>query len=108
MDIKIIYLTAKDSEEAKKIAHFLLEKKLVACVNILGNIESLYIWNGSLENSTETALLLKTTAKLENTVIESIKKMHSYECPCIMSFSPSGGSADFLTWIKAQCANAVE
>ena len=59
-DLRWLYVTTKDSSEAKKLAKVLLENKLIACANILPEMTSLYEWNGEIEESLESVLVLKT------------------------------------------------
>ena len=60
----LIYVTCVSKKEAKQIARNLIEHKLIACANIIGNIESIYSYNGEICNDNETLLLLKTKYNL--------------------------------------------
>ncbi|AGK60525.1 Uncharacterized protein involved in tolerance to divalent cations [Archaeoglobus sulfaticallidus PM70-1] len=93
-----IYVTAKDEEEAEKIATVLLEKRLVACVNMF-NIKSMYIWEGKIEKSPEVVMILKTKAEKFKEIRDEIKRIHSYEVPCICAISIEDGLREFLSWI---------
>ncbi|MGM0419165.1 MAG: divalent-cation tolerance protein CutA [Thermodesulfobacteriota bacterium] len=95
----VFYMTAENKEEAEKIAKELISKKLAACVNILGDINSFYEWEGKVENGTETAFIAKTSKEKSSEFIEFVKSIHSYETPCIISFKPETGNPDFLSWI---------
>jgi len=77
-----IYTACKGKEEAKKIAKYLLDKKLVACVNMFP-ITSMYSWGGKLAEEDEFVLLLKTKKENYSAVKEEIEKIHSYDVPCI-------------------------
>jgi periplasmic divalent cation tolerance protein len=98
MDIFMVYVTAKDEEEAKKISRHLLEKRLIACSNIFP-INSLYWWNGKIEDESETALIMKTQEKHKVEIIQVIKKIHSYDVPCIEFLPIKSGNPDYLDWI---------
>jgi len=102
MKHSFIYVTTKDIEEAKLIAKALVEEKLVACSNIIDKITSFYYWEGKLQQDQEAALFAKTTKSKLNKVIEKVKQLHSYSCPCIISAPIEGGNPDFLSWITAQ------
>ena len=77
-----IYLTCKDTKEAKKIAIHLLKKRLIACANIFP-VKSLYWWKGKLVKDAEVAMLIKAPDKNLNVIEREIKKIHSYTVPCI-------------------------
>ena len=86
--------------EAHTIAKRLVEEKLVACVNILSTVKSFYIWQGELQEDQEVVMIAKTTSARMPAVIDRVKALHSYECPCIVSLPTNDGNADFLEWVK--------
>jgi periplasmic divalent cation tolerance protein len=99
MEVNLIYITAKDKAEARKIGGELLESKLAACVNIIDNMNSMYVWQGKIQDDTEAILIAKTTEARVPQLIEKVKTLHSYDCPCILSIPVSGGNREFLDWI---------
>ena len=102
MEINFIYMTAGDTKEAKKIAGELVASKLAACVNILDNMNSVYIWQGELQEDSEVVLIAKTTRERVPQLVEKVKSLHSYDCPCIVSLPVLAGHQPFLEWIEAQ------
>ena len=96
----IIFITASSSEEAQKIATALVEEKLVACVNIIPQIKSIYWWEGKVCQDDEVMLISKTKQSLFTTLMDRVKAMHSYEVPEIISFPISEGSPEYLHWIE--------
>ena len=100
MNFQIIYITTTNLKEAEKIASYLLEKKLCACANIIDGMTSMFFWNGKVQKEKETLLLVKTRGELLEEIIKVVKKKHSYECPCIISFPIKDGNRDFLDWIE--------
>jgi len=94
-----VYITAKDFEEARKIARHLLEKKLIACANIFP-IRSMFWWEGKIEECVEFAIICKTKAEKFKELREEVKKIHSYSVPCICSFVIEEGLREFLEWIE--------
>ena len=98
MNLKLIYITAPDKLTARSIAKAIIEEKLAACANILGPIESFYIWENKLNQDKEVLLLAKTAKESE--LISRVKQLHPYECPCILSFDISNGEPEFLKWIS--------
>jgi periplasmic divalent cation tolerance protein len=104
MKVNLIYITVKDKAEARKIGSELVESKLAACVNIIDNMNSMYVWEGKIQDDKEVVLIAKTTEARVPLLIEKVKTLHSYDCPCILSIPVSGGNKEFLDWI----ANEVE
>ena len=96
----IIFITASSSEEAQKIATALVEEKLVACVNIIPQIKSIYWWEGKVCQDDEVMLISKTKQSLFTTLMDRVKALHSYEVPEIIAFPISEGSREYLSWIE--------
>lgn len=96
----LVYVTCKNKAEAKKITKHLLEKKLVACGNILES-SSIYRWEGKLEDTKEAVLLLKTLDKNYSKIKAEIKKMHSYDVPCILKLGAKANPL-YLNWVKKE------
>jgi periplasmic divalent cation tolerance protein len=97
---RIILTTAGSQEEAGKIAHALVERRLAACVNIVPRIESVYRWQGKVEAAQEWLLLIKTRAKLYEHIRDAIKELHSYDLPECVMLEVSNGSQEYLSWIE--------
>lgn len=100
MSVHFLYVTAADREEARRIGRALVEEKLVACVNILGGVESIYWWEGAVQEGREVALVAKTTAEQVDRVVERVKALHSYDCPCIVAWPITEGNSAFLSWVE--------
>jgi periplasmic divalent cation tolerance protein len=96
----LMLTTWPDEAGAKQAAKAWLDKKLVACVNILPEMQSLYHWDGELNTGFEHQMLLKTTAARAEELKQHILQMHPYECPEILQIPINGGFADYLNWIK--------
>lgn len=97
----LVYVTCKDVEQAQNISRVLLEKRLVACVNLFP-VSSMYRWKGSINNDAEVVLILKTVKKKFKDIEKEIKKIHSYECPCIISIKVTDVNKEFLKFIKKE------
>ena len=101
-DYKLFYMTCKNKVEANKIAYALVKKDLVACANIIPNIKSYFKWNNKKVNIIKESVLIgKTVKKNINKIILYVKKISSYECPCIVFVDIKNGNKDFLSWIKS-------
>jgi len=99
-DARIVFTTAGSREEAQKIAHALVERKLAACVNIVPQVESVYRWQEKVETAQEWLLVIKTTAKNFPSVRDAIKELHSYEMPECVAIEVEAGSEEYLRWIE--------
>tara|TARA_X000000368_G_scaffold413528_1_gene401737 strand:+ start:618 stop:932 length:315 start_codon:yes stop_codon:yes gene_type:complete len=97
--IKFFYITCSKKKEAYKIATFLVKNKLVACANIIHNVDSVFAWKGKVTKSKEILIVGKTMNKNVQKIIKSVKKIHSYEVPCVIFFDIKNGNMDFLRWI---------
>lgn len=95
-------LTTTDSQAvAEAIANELVSNKLAACVQIDGPIKSIYIWEDKLASSQELQLSIKTTQANFPKIVASIKTLHNYDLPQIISIPITGGSDDYLKWVAA-------
>jgi periplasmic divalent cation tolerance protein len=95
----VVFITAKDPEEAQKIAKALIKRRQAACVNIVPAVSSHFWWKDKLENTDESLLIVKTKESLLQEVIKSVKKIHSYSIPEIIALPIIGGGRDYLEWI---------
>lgn len=102
MKINIVYMTAGSWEEAKKIGKELVSSRLAACVNILDNMRSIYRWDGEIQEDTEVVIIAKTTEDRIQGLIEKVKSMHSYDCPCMVCLPVLGGHQPYLDWIAEE------
>lgn len=95
----IVYSTVDKIQNARHIANKLVEEKLVACVNIIPKMESIYRWKGKIESSNECVIIAKTVDKNVKKVITKIKDMHPYELPDIIVLPIIGGLKEYLGYI---------
>lgn len=95
----VIFVTASSAEEAQKIADKLIESKLAACVNIAGNIKSVFCWEGRRDCANETLLLIKSKKSRLPKIIKLVKSMHSYQVPEIIALPIIAGDKKYLNWI---------
>lgn len=97
-----IYVTCESTEQAKAIGKEVVRQRLAACANIFPAMESIYWWNGKLEEGLETVLILKTTSELVERLIAVVKSNHSYEVPCVIALPVEKGNPDYLRWITEE------
>lgn len=97
---RIVLSTAGSEDEARKIAHHLVEQRLAACVNIIPGIESVYRWEGKIESNREYLLLIKTSSTMFPEVRDAILELHSYELPECVEIAVEDGSSEYLQWVE--------
>ncbi len=102
MEIRFVYMTVGDAQEAAAIGRELVESRLAACVNILPSMHAIYRWKGDLEEDSEVVMIVKTTQQRMPALIEKVRSLHSYSCPCIVSLPVVEGHTPFLEWVKSQ------
>ena len=99
-DKRIVLSTAGSEEEARKIAHHLVENRLAACVNIVPRVESVYRWEGKVESNREFLMVIKTTTGKFAEVRDAILELHSYDLPECIAIALEDGSAEYMDWLK--------
>lgn len=98
----LIYITTSNQEEAKTLSKILLDKKLIACSNILSQMNSFYSWEGKIESSQECILLLKSFQEKYRSIEEVVLANHSYEIPCLITLKLESVNKAYLDWMKSQ------
>ena len=91
--------TVPNAPQGEKIALDLVESKLAACVNIIPIIQSIYEWEGRIENDTESLLIIKSNEHVLNQLTEKLLEIHPYDCPEVISFDIRSGNPAYLEWI---------
>ena len=95
-------MTAGSRKEAETIGRELVGAKLAACVNIISGMNSIYRWRDELQVDEEVVMIAKTTSSKVDALIDKVKSIHSYDCPCILQLPVSGGHQPFLDWIAGE------
>lgn len=102
MEAILIITNFPDKKSALVLAEKLVEMHLAACVNVLGECNSVYSWQGKTETATEIPLLIKTQQQHYDQVEQMIKAMHPYELPEVIIVPISGGLPAYLQWIAEE------
>ncbi len=103
----VILVTASNKKEARKIAGRLIKNKLAACVNITERIESLFFWEGKIQRTRESLLIIKSTRAKFPRIVKLIKSLHSYKVPEIIALPVIAGDKPYLGWIDASIRQPV-
>ena len=103
----VVLSTVPDDAVATRLAAALVEKKLAACVNIVGGVRSLYWWEGKVQDDSEVLLICKTDDDHVGGLTAAIEELHPYDCPEVVVLPVAGGSAAYLEWIGASLGEPV-
>ena len=98
---RIVLTTAANREEAARLGRTLVEERLAACVTLIPAVESIYRWQGKIESSTETLLLIKTSSDQIRVLEARLKELHSYQTPEFLVLAVESGSDAYLGWLRA-------
>ena len=103
-DALLVFTNLPDAESARALATTLVEQRVAACVNVLAPCQSIYRWEGKLEEAEEITLLIKTSAARYAALEEAIRAYHPYELPEIVAVRVEKGLPDYLAWVAASTA----
>lgn len=104
----MMYAPFPDRESARSAAKQLLSEKLIACANVLGEIESLFVWEDRPDSSTEIGVIFKTDSTLLDRASERLGELHPYDTPAILGWrceSSAPKTRDWLAGLRARDAN---
>jgi periplasmic divalent cation tolerance protein len=98
---RIVLTTAANPDEAARLARALVEERLAACVTLIPAVQSIYRWQGRIESSAETLLLLKTGSDQLTALEARLHELHSYQTPEFLVLAVESGSQSYLDWLHA-------
>ena len=101
---RIVFTTAATPEEAERLARALVEERLAACATLVPSVRSIYRWEGKVEDSTETLLMIKTGAEQLDVLEARLHELHSYRTPEFLALRVEAGSRAYLDWMLANLA----
>ena len=81
----LVYMTMATLEEADRIGEMLVSERLAACVNILGEVQSKFWWEGKVQSEREVAMTAKTSPRQLDSLVARVHELHSYDCPCVVA-----------------------
>ena len=97
----IVFMTAASAEEAMRIAEVLVDSRLAACVQVLPEMHSIYLWKGEVERAREVLVIAKTTMAKFDGLQSQLRAIHSYSTPEIIALPIVAGSEDYLKWLTS-------
>ena len=96
----IVITTIGNTTNSSELASILVTERLAACVNVMGEMESVYRWKGAIETDRERMLIIKTTAERLPALKTRLHEVHSYEVPEFLVLPVVGGSEQYLNWVR--------
>jgi periplasmic divalent cation tolerance protein len=99
-EVVLAFSTFPDVESARRIARELVTESFAACANVIPKIESIYRWQGKIEQGDETLVLFKTTAARFAAFEEKLKSLHPYDVPEIICTPIASGWPHYLEWVR--------
>lgn len=102
----VVVMTAATVEEAGRIANSLIARRLAACVQVLPEIQSVYVWNGEVQRDREVLLFAKSTRANFHRLAAEVRAVHSYETPEIVALPIVAASPSYLKWLISSCEGA--
>ncbi|EDW63066.2 divalent-cation tolerance protein CutA [Drosophila virilis] len=104
----VAFVTTPDKESAKKLAHGIIERKLAACVNIIPQIESIYMWEGKVNEDNEYLMMIKTRTARIDELSKFVRENHPYSVAEVISLPIQAGNLPYLNWITQTVPEKVE
>jgi uncharacterized protein involved in tolerance to divalent cations len=103
-DCVVVWTTISTTADGRALASTLVGERLVACVNVLPQMESVYRWQGEVESDQERQLIMKTTAARVPELQARLRQLHDYDLPEFLVLPVVGGSDAYLNWIRESTA----
>jgi len=104
MAVRIVLCTVPSEDVAESIARPLLEEGLVACVNVIPGVRSLYRWQGKVEDERELLLLIKSSVANYEKLEARIRELHPYQVCEVLALDVAAGSEPYLAWLLGETA----
>lgn len=98
----VVYVTAGSADEADRLARALVDERLAACVNRIKSVQSVYRWQGKVEQSEEELLIIKTSRDRFAALEKRVRELHSYSVPEVIALPVIEGSGAYLKWLNEQ------
>jgi periplasmic divalent cation tolerance protein len=102
----IVYVTVGSPDEGDRLAHALVEERLAACVNRVKAVQSVYRWQGKVEQSEEELLIIKTKRELFGRLRSRVQALHSYSVPEIIALPILEGNEGYLKWLADEVSES--
>ena len=98
-------VTGPDREQLVRLGRALVEERLIACLNVVDRVTSVYRWEGAVCEEAEALGILKTTASRSDAVEKRVRELHPYDVPEVLFLPVAAGSAPYLDWVSGQVSD---
>ncbi|XP_073942351.1 protein CutA homolog isoform X2 [Choristoneura fumiferana] len=95
----VAYVTVPNNDAAKALAHGLVKEQLAACVNIIPQVTSVYVWKGEVNEDSELLLMIKTRTSQVDRLTQYVRSNHPYEVCEVISLPIKNGNPPYLKWL---------
>lgn len=95
----IAYSTAPNEQVANKIARYLINAKLAACVSLIPSVKSIYHWKNEIIEDNEILMMIKSEKTKQQKLIDTIVEIHPYDIPEVIIIPIEDGFKDYFSWI---------
>jgi len=95
-----VVLCSCPPDHAERIAKTVLEERLVACVNIVSGVKSIYWWKDTVTTDEESLLVIKTPAECYSKLEARLQEIHPYDVPEVLSLEVVDGSRSYISWVR--------
>ncbi|MFN7975030.1 MAG: divalent-cation tolerance protein CutA [Acidobacteriota bacterium] len=99
-DVRVVFSTVGSEADAARIAEALVNEHLVACVNVISGVRSIYRWKGVIQRDDELLLVIKTARDRLEAAMTRLKELHPYEVPEMVVLPVEGGHGPYLDWVR--------
>ncbi len=99
-EIVFAYIAVPDRHVAEKLGLLLVESRVVACVNIIPGMETIYRWKGKVERHGEIVVIAKTTRERFPDLTAIVRQHHPYQVPCIVALPIVAGDPTYMRWVE--------
>lgn len=106
--VRVVFTTFPTLEVARQVGTQLVDRRLVACVNLIPSIESIYRWQGAVEQDREVLAVCKTAGDRLDELRRALLELHPYDVPELLVLEVTDGAPDYLAWVLAETRGAAE
>ncbi len=100
-EVLVVFSTFPSEDKAAEVARVLVAERLVACVNIVPAIKSIYRWQGAVQEDAETLAILKTSREQFDAMAERLAALHPYDVPELIAMPITTGLGPYLAWVTS-------
>ena len=97
--VLVVLVTGPDRKTMSDLGHTVVSERLAACVNVLGDVRSIYRWEGKVEEESEALAMFKTSPDRLPELEARVRALHPYEEPEFLALNVASGSRSYMDWI---------